>query len=216
MNAPADSVTVLRAHDGPRGPRRLTKAFRIATNGRISASPYDNAKHFTAEAVPVEGIHDLHSLLRGIEGDPHACVIRGEPVAGTDLARLRRMKAENDGAFAETPRRWVMLDLDGGVPLPAGCGVLADPTEAARVVLDILAAHAPELEGVSAVMQFSASAGLDEMAAGEAAVAAKPAPAAIGAASPSRACGRTSGIGSTRRAAKRSWSAGWMESWQRG
>ena len=90
MNAPADSVTVLRAHDGPRGPRRLTKAFRIATNGRVSASPYDNAKHFTAEAVPVEGIHDLHNLLRGIEGDPHACVIRGEPVAGTDLARSQQ------------------------------------------------------------------------------------------------------------------------------
>jgi hypothetical protein len=57
MNAPADSVTVLRAHDGPRGPRRLTKAFRIATNGRVSASPYDNAKFFSAEAVRVEGIH---------------------------------------------------------------------------------------------------------------------------------------------------------------
>jgi hypothetical protein len=159
-----DRLTLLRAHNG----RRLTKTFRLATNGRVSASPYDNAKFFTAEAVPVEGIHHFQRLLRGIEGDPHACVIRGEPAAGADLSRLRRMKAENGGAFAEVPRRWAMLDLDGGIPLPPGCSVLADPTEAARAVLDILAAHAPELEGVSAVVQFSSSAGLDEMAAGEA------------------------------------------------
>ncbi len=64
-----------------------------------------------------------------------------------------------------------MLDIDGGVPLPDGCSVLADPTDAARAVLDILVAHAPELEGVTAVVQFSASAGLDELAAGELAAA---------------------------------------------
>ena len=41
-----DRLTLLRAHDG----RRLTKTFRIATNGRVSATPYDNAQHFSAEA----------------------------------------------------------------------------------------------------------------------------------------------------------------------
>ena len=114
------------------------------------------------------------------------------------------MKAENEGAFAEVPRRWLMLDLDGGVPLPPGCSVLADPAEAARAVLDILAAHAPELEGVSAVVQFSSSAGLDEMAAGEAAVAGETASGATGAAWRSRASARTSGFFSPRRAARRS------------
>jgi hypothetical protein len=64
-----------------------------------------------------------------------------------------------------------MLDIDGGVPLPPACSVLADPEDAARVPLDVLAAHAPELEGVTAVVQFSASAGLDEVADGERAAA---------------------------------------------
>jgi hypothetical protein len=162
-----ERLTLLHAHNE----RRLAKAFRVATNGQVAASNYDNAKYFAAETVPVEGIHDLHRLLCRIEGDPHACVIRGEAVAGTDLSRLRRAKAENGGPFAETPRRWAMLDIDGGVPLPHGCSVLADPTDAARAVLDILVAHAPELEGVTAVVQFSASAGLDELAAGELAAA---------------------------------------------
>ncbi len=163
----ADGVTVLRAHDG----RRLTKRFSVASNGKVVGHAYDSAKWFTAERVPVSGIHDLHRLLLALERDPHACIIRGEAVPDTDMARTPRRKVENGGAFAETPRHALMLDIDGAVPLPPGCSVLEDPEDAARVVLDVLAAHAPELEGVTALVQFSSSAGLDELAAGELAAA---------------------------------------------
>ena len=61
-----------------------------------------------------------------------------------------------------------MLDVDG-IPLPACTSVLNDPADAARALLDLLAAHAPELEGVTAIVQFSSSGGLDELAAAEAA-----------------------------------------------
>jgi hypothetical protein len=163
MSGPASSVTVLRAHDG----RRLTKRFTVASNGAVVSDGYDKATWYRAASVPVAGLHGLHALLRDLERDPHACVIRGEAVPDADTTRTRRNKAEKGGAFAETPRHWVMLDIDGGVPLPPGGSVLAEPEDAARVLLDVLAAHAPELEGVAALVQFSASAGLDEVAEGE-------------------------------------------------
>lgn len=159
------AVTILRAHDG----RRLTKRFTPASNGVVVRQDYDKATWFSAERVRVAGIHDLHRLLIQLEPDTSACIIRGKPVPGADLARTRRRKLENSGAFAEVPRSWAMLDLDG-IPLPAPCSVLEDPQDAARVLLDILVAHAPELEGVSAVVQFSSSAGLDELAAAAEAV----------------------------------------------
>ena len=166
MNAPTDAITLLRAHDN----KRMAKRFAIASNNRVAVTTYDLATWFSAEAVPVTGIRDIAELLHRLEGQRDACVIRGEPLPETDLSRTRRKKAEKGCTFAETPRRWMMVDIDGTVPLPPGCSVLGDPVEAARVVLDVLVAHAPELEGVTAVVQFSASAALDEMAEGALAV----------------------------------------------
>ena len=157
------SLTVLHAHDG----KRLAKRFRVATIGAVTLENYDKgATWFTAEPVAVVGIHDLHQLLRRLEGDPGACIIRGEAAPHVDLARTRKRKVENRGEFAEVPRQWLMLDGDG-IPL-LGCSVLAEPAEAARALLETFAAHAPELEGASAVVQFSSRAGLDEVAEGEA------------------------------------------------
>jgi hypothetical protein len=154
-------LTILRAHEG----RRLAKRFeQAAKQGFVTRHDYDKATWFSAESVTVADIHALHRLLLRMEADPGACVIRGEAAPETDRRRTRR----NTAAFPETPRTWVMLDVDG-MPLPAGCSVLADPADAARTLLDLLSAHAPELEGVAAVVQFSSSAGLDEL--GEAAAA---------------------------------------------
>ncbi len=161
----ADHVTVLCAQDG----KRLAKRFEIATNGTVIKREYDGATWFTAESEAVSGIHDLHALLCRIEGNPAACIIRGEPVAAADTTRCRRKKTGADPPFTETPRRWMMLDVDG-IPLPAGVSVLADPISAGRALCDMLAAAAPELDGVSAVVQFSSSAGLDELAEAEALV----------------------------------------------
>ena len=165
MSKPPDTVTVLHAHSS----RMLAKRFKLASNGIVVRSDYDNPSWFTAEVVPVGDIHDLHDLLLRLDGDPHACAIRAAPAEGTNLVRTRRRKSGRDAPFAEVPRRWAMLDCDG-VPLPPGTSVLSDPEDAARALLDTIAAHAPELEGVSAVVQFSSSAGLGEL--GEAAAAA--------------------------------------------
>ncbi len=164
-----DTITVLRAHGG----RRLAKQFCVATNGVVTKRDYDSATWFRAESVPVATIRDVHALLRGLETDPGTCVIRGEPTAHCDHARTRRRKTGADAPFAEQARHWLMLDVDG-VPLPVATSVLDDPADAARALLDILAAHAPEMDGVTAIVQFSSSAALDELAEAETAAGLPP------------------------------------------
>src|SRR5690349_19903262 len=111
-----DTVTLLRAHNG----KRLANSYTRAANGRVVRSSFEKgATWFAAEVAPVEGIRDLADMLRWLESNPHACVIRGAPAPGVDLSHTRRNKV----AFPETPRRWVMFDLDG-IPLPPGCSVL--------------------------------------------------------------------------------------------
>ena len=157
-----DTITILRAHNE----KRLAKTFTVATNGIVTSRAYDSATWFTAEARHIEGIRSLHSLLVDMEGDPFAGVIRGGLGEGIDPRRVRRKKSGEGAPFTETPRLWVQLDVDG-IPLPAGTSILADPADAAGAVLDLLATHAPELEGVTAVVQFSSSAALNELAEAE-------------------------------------------------
>jgi hypothetical protein len=157
----ADSVTILRAHE-----RRMAKAYVLATNGVVTKRTDANAAWFTAESRTVNGIADIHQLLVELEPDPFACIIRGGPVEDVDLRRVRRKKNGPGAAFVETPRHWVMVDVDG-IALPPATSVLADPADAGQAVLDMLTAVAPELEGVAAVVQFSSSAALDEVAEAE-------------------------------------------------
>ena len=165
----ADHLTILRAHDG----RRLTKRFSIGDKGLVIRYGYPNVKFFRVERVRADGIAALHELLLGLERDPTACVIRGEPGDDANLSHTRRQKRENGGVFDDVPRSWMVVDADG-VPLPAGTSVIGDPADAARYLVDLLASHAPELEGVTAVVKFSASAGIGEMAAAEAAAGMPP------------------------------------------
>jgi hypothetical protein len=157
-----DHVTILRSLLG----QMLAKAFAIAPTGQVVKRDWPDVARYRVEAVEVCDLQELLRLLRGLERDARACVIRGEPVPGTDLDDTRRKKVENGGAFADVPRRYIMLDLDG-IKLPAGTSVIADPGDAARIVVDLIAAHVPELDGVSAIVQFSSSAGLSEMAEAE-------------------------------------------------
>lgn len=159
-----DSLTILHAHSG----RRLGKLFTTATNGIVVKRDYDCATWFTAEAANVTGIRDVLTVLRRLETERYACVIRGALAEGIDPQRVRRKKVGAGSSFVECARRWLMLDVDG-IPLPAGTSIIESPTDAAHALLDLLAAHAPELEGVTAIVQFSSSAALDELAAAEAA-----------------------------------------------
>ena len=158
-----DHITLLRAHGG----QLASKRFFQATNGSIGTSGYGNAKHFQAAEVPVANIADLHRVLVDLEACSTAFAIRGALVPGTNPERVLRRKSGKGAVFYEKPRRWVMLDIDG-ITLPSVTSVLDDPEGAAQAVVDYLAEKAPDLAGVTAVVGFSSSAGLAELAAAEA------------------------------------------------
>src|SRR5688500_16509245 len=82
--ASADTVTVLRTKSPPGGKRPLaTKMFRRKP-GTVTKTDYDKAKRFAIALDIVEGIHELGALLRRLEGDPYALIVRGEPLPGID------------------------------------------------------------------------------------------------------------------------------------
>jgi hypothetical protein len=165
----SDSVTILR----PLARRVMAKQLNIAPNGQVVQRPYSEAKTFRVEQAPVASLHELLRVLLRIEPDPTACIIRGNPQEGTDLTNTFRRGSKAGGNFNDVPRRWVMLDRDK-VKLLAGVSVIDDPHEVARIIVDQIALIVPELEGVTAVVQFSSSAGIEEQAEAEAAVGLPP------------------------------------------
>lgn len=158
-----DRITLLRALGG----QQASKRFFVATNGSVGISSYGKAKHFQADEIPVTNIADLHRVLVRLEQFPAIFAIRGALIPGVNPACVLRRKAGKGSAFCETPRSWVMLDVDG-LTLPAVTSVLDDPQGAAQAVLDHLTEKAPELAGVTAIVCHSSSAGLAELAAAEA------------------------------------------------
>ena len=153
------AVTVLTSRSG----QALAKVYAPATNGTVGKKDFVLVRQYSAREASLGGIADLHRLLIELERTPASCIIRGQAKPDINLANTRRCGA----AFDEVPRRWLMLDLDG-VPMPPGGSVLDSPHDTARGVLDLLAGAAPDLDGVTAIVQFSASAGLNELAEAEA------------------------------------------------
>ena len=64
----------------------------------------------------VAGIAELARALDEVSLDPRCFVIRGEPLAGINRERCRRLLYKHeDGTpptFREVPRRWVIIDFD--------------------------------------------------------------------------------------------------------
>jgi hypothetical protein len=170
----ADTVTVLRALGHSAKSRRATKFFFRGHDERVQKTPEPKATYFAVQEAPISGLADLHALLLTLERDPEAFIIRGQPTELTVMERARRLKVgsiaklkegqkptpSDAGSFAEVPRHWVGLDLDGlAVP---GANVMHEPHHAAALLLDMIGELVPDLASVSAVVQFSSSAGLAE------------------------------------------------------
>ena len=168
------AVTILRPVDRR---RLMTKEYTLAANGKAKRREFSEARTFSVEQRHVDGIAALHWLLTKIERDPAAFIIRGEPFAATDRSASRRLlhdrpaderKGEPAAAatYFDVPRAWLMLDADK-IALPSSASVINDPADVAQSLVDLFAGYAPELEGVTAVVQFSSSAGIAEMAEAE-------------------------------------------------
>lgn len=147
-------LTVLCAE----GERRLAKQFHLGANGDVARREFDNALWYTADAIAIDGIEQLHGVLETLETLTDRCVMRGAMTMEPDT-RTRRLKVE----FPEASRRWLMLDVDGADLLP-GVRVAGDPRGSAGALCNVLAHFAPELAGVSAVVQWSTGAGTAELA----------------------------------------------------
>lgn len=151
-----DSVVVL-SH-----PTALaTKRFWLGPDGTLRTDAYGEGKYFQAETVPLAGLADLADLLGLLRQNPRSFIVRGEIIPGTQLDRLRRAKkpkGDEPACLREYPRRWLMVDVDGGNvaarpdwSTPEGCAAAAD------ACLRLLP---PELRAAGYVWQCSSSAGL--------------------------------------------------------
>ncbi len=116
----AEAITVLRSVDGA----IMTKVITGRKDG-FSVRAYDRGYEFAIEQIIVGGIVELGQALTRLEADPHACVIRGRPLPGTDLSRARRLvhdQIEDDSSitpatFEPAARAWIALDFDD-LPAP--------------------------------------------------------------------------------------------------
>ena len=157
-------LTILRGLDAR---RPLTKHYGTDATGSVVKTEYARHKHFAVETIRAANIQGLAEHLRRLERDPSAAIIRGAPLATTDRSKALRRSSVATATFEDVPRGWFMADLDA-VPLPASMSVTADPHEVAAHLVDLLTGFAPDLVDVTAVVQFSSSAGIADIAEAEA------------------------------------------------
>lgn len=137
-----DTLTILR-----HSTIKLTKVWR--QDGSIEN--YGKAKYFELLEREVGGIHSLSAVLKEIETDPHAAVIRGGYCGDRNVhEKILRQKCN----FHDVPRYYMMLDVDG---YKTRRDWRADPAGAVRECIE---STLPSVfHGVSVYWQLSASAG---------------------------------------------------------
>jgi D5 N terminal like len=137
----ADRLTVLTSVN-----RRLaSKTFSQKKDGTIQNRSYGNEKYFSVTAIEVAGIGELARALEGLSRNPHAFVVRGEPLPGIDRKRTRRLlhpdrKTGEPATFTEAPRRWALVDVDE-IACPAAIDPKSDPEDAVEHVIGLLPAE---------------------------------------------------------------------------
>src|SRR5215469_12825826 len=144
-----DTVTVLHSVDNP--PRFLTKTNVLSGGGAWNGRQTRYPKWFGYRNADISGIANLSALLVELAPNPFCCIIRGN-AAGQWTDRAVQRKKE---VFAETPRRWVLLDVEK-FPVPEDLNLFADAKEIARRFVELLPA---EFHDVSHHVQLSGSAG---------------------------------------------------------
>ena len=137
----ADRLTVLTSVN-----RRLaSKTFSQKKDGTIQNRSYGNEKYFSVTAIEVAGIGELAPALEGLSRNPHAFIVRGEPLPGIDRKRTRRLlhpdrKTGEPATFTEAPRRWALVDVDK-IACPAAIDPKSDPEDAVEHVIGLLPAE---------------------------------------------------------------------------
>ena len=152
------SFTVLVSADS----KLATKQHIRHESGKTDTLNYNRGYWWRVEKMPFFGFDHMATVLMLLLDAPYALVIRAEPKPGLDLTKpIRRKYLGPDATFDDVPRQWLHGDIDGVAA--EHLDVIADPDGAMHHVLDVIAEHAPELDGVSAFCAFSSSAGVNDV-----------------------------------------------------
>lgn len=118
-------------------------------DGTIKA--YDHAKHFTFEEKTVSNIDELSALLTRLEGDSHACILRGNYIGSESAGVITRVGSN----FEDPPIHSILIEVDGYEPLCAD--PLTDPVACCREYIQTVLP--PCFRNASYHWQLSNSAG---------------------------------------------------------
>lgn len=113
--AGVDTVTVLRSDN-----KVLVKRWQA--DGSIKA--YDNAKNYRVRHVPVGNAMQLSTLLKELEADPHACIVRGRHVGFDNARKLEQLEHPDQtfrraALFDDEPLHVFLAEVDNFKPLTA-------------------------------------------------------------------------------------------------
>ncbi len=137
----------------------LTKTFTRLSSGDITKADYDRAYLFDATPLDINSIDELHDVLMWLEGQPHSCIVRAEPIGATRA--IRRALSDHTVKGPATLRpiaaglNWVMLDFD---KLPVSALGLDDNASRLAYLVSLLPA---EFQDATFHYQWSSSAGTD-------------------------------------------------------
>ena len=125
-----------------------------------SATPYGNARTYNLHPWPVPHLAGLYDVLRELLTAPRCCIVRGEPVTGERMERVRRLlhpdpETGDAPTLREVPRRWVAIDLDS-VPLPEG----TDPRDLAACARAVRRFLPHAFRDAAGIVQATASHGI--------------------------------------------------------
>ena len=129
-------------------------------NADGTATPYGNAFLYDLHHWPVANLAALADVLRDLLTAPRCCILRGAPVVGERMDRVRRLlhpDAETGAAptLREVARRWVAVDLDS-VPLPDG----TDPRDLAACAGAVRRYLPNAFRDAAAIVQATAGHGI--------------------------------------------------------
>lgn len=148
-----DYLTVLTCADKN---KTATKTFTKCDDGRIEKKSFGMETYFECDNVHISSVKDLYRELLTLSEEKNKLVIRGglkgelpEDMLQSGTNNVRRKK----DVFSDTPRYWVMLDIDE-FEIPSFLCPKSDPEQVVNWVVLML----PDVfHGVSFVYKFSSS-----------------------------------------------------------
>jgi hypothetical protein len=137
--------------------KHAAKRFSInRKTGEIKNRSYGSETFFAVEVVELTAFADLAAALSRLTKDPHAFVIRGEPLPGINRKHCRRLLYRNksdEPTFKAVPRRWFAVDIDH-VDCPVAIDPVSAPEDAIEYLIGLLP---PELADACCWWQFTSS-----------------------------------------------------------